>query len=152
MTLGGLPLVREVEEQDWGVREAEGVGGMEVQDLQVLVASLWPWSRLRLPDMEERDAFREFLRAGCQSGLRDRGHGCCGLAETPESCKTCLPGDTSFMHLKTGKQKEGRWAGPTWDPIPDGSEMAKRKAMVLLDGAKVEVEMKRSTPEHVDAS
>ena len=41
------------------MREAEDVASMEVPDLQVLVAS-WCWrSSLRLPDMEERDAFRE---------------------------------------------------------------------------------------------
>ena len=51
------------------------------------------------------------------------------------------------MHLKTEEKKEGRWAGPTWDPIPDGSEKAKRKATVLLDGAREEVELTRRTLE-----
>ena len=53
---------------------------MEVQELQELVASPWPRSRLRLPDMEERGAFRKFLCAGCQTGRGDRGHGCRDLA------------------------------------------------------------------------
>ena len=50
---------REVDEQDWGVKEAEDVGGVEEPDFQVLVATRCPRSSLRLPDMEERDAFRE---------------------------------------------------------------------------------------------
>ena len=100
-----------------GVREAKDVGGMEEQELQVLVASRWPRSSLRLLDIEERDASREFLCASCPRGPRDRGHGCCDLAgflaregnmlkKTPESRKTCLPGDTSFMHLKTEENRK----------------------------------------------
>ena len=64
----------EVVEQDWGVREAEDVGGLEEPDLQVLVASRCPRSSLRLLDMEERDAFRKCFCAGYQRGPHDRGH------------------------------------------------------------------------------
>ena len=91
-----------------GVREAENARGMEGEELQVLVASLWPRSRPRLPDMEERDASCEFLRAACPRGPRDRSHGAATPdkhTKTPESSKTCLSGDTSFMHLKTEENR-----------------------------------------------
>ena len=106
-----LPPVRKGEEQNSGVREAEDVGGMEVQDLQELVASQWPRSSLRLPNMEERGAFRKFLCAGCQTVPGDRGHGCRDLAgilaregnseHAQDFCKPYVPGDTSFMHPST---------------------------------------------------
>ena len=58
-TRWGLPRVWEGDEQNWEVRKAEDVEGVEVPDLQVLVASQCPRSSLRLSDMKERDAFRE---------------------------------------------------------------------------------------------
>ena len=64
-----MPRVKEVEEQHWGVREAEDVGGMEVEELQELVASRWPRSSRRLPDMEEMGAVREFLFVGAKKSM-----------------------------------------------------------------------------------
>ena len=122
MTLGGVCLLSgKVRNRSWGVREAEDVGGMEEQELQELVASRCPVSSVRLPNMEERDASREFLRAACPRGPRDTGHGCCDVAgilaretykKTPESCKTCLPGDTSLMRLKTDDKERGTFGRP----------------------------------------
>ena len=103
MTAGGVCLLSGKVRNRTGVREAKDVGGMA--------------SSLRLPNIEERDASREFLCACCQRGPHDRGHGCCDLAgflaregnmlkQTPESRKTCLLGDTSFMHLKTEENRK----------------------------------------------
>ena len=75
-------------------------------------------------------------------------HGREGHKKTPESCKTRLLGDTSFMQLQRdrGKQKEGRRAGPT------GVRRQRRKATIFLEWANDEVELKRSNQESFDES
>ena len=52
----------------------------EVKRCQICRCCRCPQSSLRLPDMEERDASRESLCAGCQRGPHDRSHGCCDVA------------------------------------------------------------------------
>ena len=45
--------------------------------------------------------------------------------KTTESCKTCLPGDTSFMHLKTEENRRGTLGMP--DLQEDGRHNGKKE-------------------------
>ena len=148
MTPGGVCLLSgKVRNRNWGVREAEDVGGKEVPDLQVLPV---PAEQSEVAGRGREG--RLPLIARCHRGQRDKDHGCCDLAGilaqegnmpcTQEPRKTCLPDDTSFMQLE--RKRSVRQARPA------GRRTSEWQATILRDGAKDVVALKRSNPESFD--
>ena len=76
----------------YGGARFPGVGGKPVPAEQFEVAG--HGREGRLPQM--------FLRRLPERAARQRPY----TKKTTEACKTCLPGDTSFMHLKTGENRK----------------------------------------------
>ena len=118
-----LSPVRKGEEQDWGARKSGGcgryggagsarVGGKPVAPQQSEVAEHGREGRLpriSLRRLPERGRATEATGAATwRVSWPERET----LKRKPEFCKTCLPGSTSVMHLKTEEKKRGTLGRP----------------------------------------